>query len=133
MKSFILLGLIGLSLSANANVFCQSKEQGTQSTVELVRVDNSDKYQLKTSKTEVKKSLLGSTSNSSSQLSQPMSCEISENGAICSLSILKVKFVKNLDNDLFSITQGFEIPNKPELKDPSTLSFGNNFECSFSQ
>jgi hypothetical protein len=128
-NSILALSFLAISIPAQANFVCQSIDGNSRTRIELLSTGEPNRFQMKTSKNSEMKSWFGSSSKTSEEVSQAMNCEFQSPGVVCSLSILKVRFSKNQDNSLFTISQGFEIPEKPELKDSSGLSFGNNFEC----
>lgn len=120
-ESMTFLGLLLIVSTASAQTAKVSCSQnGT--VMELISTENAGLFQMRTTR-----------KNGSQETSQPMACSIDAsenvlNGAVCTQSILNLKFIRN-SATFFSITHEMVIPGKPDLKDPMAGSYGDQFDC----
>lgn len=120
-KSATFLSLLLIVLTGNAQSVKVSCNQNGK-VMELITTEKADFFKLRT----IQK-------NGYQETSQAIQCLLDSRGnvflgASCTQAILTIKFLKNSEG-LFSILHEFVIPGKPELKDPTAGSYGDQFDC----
>lgn len=134
MKMMVALLVLSFSYTSNAGLVCISQQVGKDGKVEReVRVEmtpaeGSEKTEIQISKTSMSTSRVKNQSRAENVKFQPIDCQQINSDVICGYDFFKFKVLKNINDDRYTIKQGFEIEN---LKaDLSAEVFGTNFECS---